>query len=177
MTLVDRVEIGMAGGDKTAIGSAIGTAVKRLRQSQAESKVIVLLTDGRNNAGTVSPPKAAEIAAAFDIKIYTVGAATRGQAPFLVDSVFGERVIHQDVEIDEKTLKMIADRTGGLYFRAEDEAALLAVYDEIDQLERTEITTSSFIEYEERFAAFVAPAVALLLLEVLLLGTRFRKLP
>ena len=177
LTFVDRVEIGMAGADRTAIGSAIGTAVKRLRRSQARSKVIVLLTDGRSNAGTVSPRKAAEIAATFDIKIYTVGAATRGQAPFLVDSVFGERVLHQDVEIDEQTLQAIADRTGGTYFRAEDEAALLAVYDEIDQLEKTEITTSSFIEYDERFVAFVAPAMALLLFEVMLLGTRFRKLP
>lgn len=177
LTLVDRVEIGMAGADRTAIGSAIGIAVKRLRQSQAESKVIVLLTDGRSNAGTVSPQKAAEIAATFDIKIYTVGAATRGKAPFLVDSVFGQRVLHQDAEIDEETLKAIAEQTGGTYFRAEDGAALLAVYDEIDQLEKTEITTSSFVEYEERFVAFVAPAMLLLLLEVILLGTRFRKLP
>ncbi len=175
-TFMDRLEIGMA-GDATAIGSAIGTAVKRLKDSEAKSKVVILLTDGRSNAGALSPAKAAEVAATFGIKIYTIGAGSRGEAPFIVDSFFGKQVVYQDVEIDEETLEKIAGLTGGKYFRAEDEEALGKIYDEIDQLEKTEITMSSYMEYNERFRWFVIPAVALLLLEVVLLGTRFRKLP
>jgi Ca-activated chloride channel family protein len=139
-TFLEQVDIGMA-GDATAIGSALGTAVKRLRDSQAKSKVIILLTDGRNNAGALSPKKAAEIAETFDIKIYAV------------------------------------ERTGGAYFRAEDTSALASIYTEIDELETTEITSNTYMEYNERFRFFVLPAVALLLFEVVLLGTRFRKLP
>jgi Ca-activated chloride channel family protein len=175
-TFLDRVEIGVA-GDATAIGSAIGTAVKRLKESAAKSKVIVLLTDGRSNAGSISPRKAAEVAKTFGVKIYTVGAGTRGQAPFLVQTLFGPQVVHQDVEIDEATLREIAAATGGEYFRAEDTGALAAIYDRIDALEKSEITMKSYMEYDEQFRWFVLPAVALLLVEVVLLGTRFRKLP
>ena len=175
-TFMERVEIGMA-GDATAIGSALGTAVKRLKDSGAESKVIVLLTDGRSNAGSLSPTKAAEVAATFGVKIYTIGAGGLGKAPFIVDSFFGKQVVYQDVEIDEDTLRKIAGLTGGRYFRAEDEQALKKIYEEIDQLEKTEITMSSYMEYNEQFRWFVIPALALLLLEVALLGTRFRKLP
>ena len=175
-TFLERAEIGMA-GDGTAIGSAIGIAVKRLRDSQAKSKIMVLLTDGRNNAGSLSPRQAAEVAQTFGVKIYTVGAGTRGKAPFVVDSFFGKQVVYQNVEIDEETLQEIAAKTGGAYYRAEDKAALGEIYAEIDQLEKTEITTHTYMEYNERFRAFVIPAMGLLLLEVLLLGTRFRKLP
>ncbi len=175
-TFLERVEIGMA-GDATAIGSAIGVAVKRLRDSEARSKVIVLLTDGRNNAGSLSPTKAAEVAETFDIKIYAVGAGARGKAPFIVDSVFGKQVVYESVEIDEASLQQIAARTGGAYYRAEDKAALEEIYAEIDQLEKTEIITDTYMEYNERFRDFVLPALGLVLLEVILLGTRFRKLP
>ncbi|TNF75730.1 MAG: VWA domain-containing protein [Acidobacteria bacterium] len=175
-TFLEQVDIGMA-GDATAIGSALGTAVKRLRDSEAKSKVIILLTDGRNNAGSLSPKKAAEIAETFDVKIYAVGAGTRGKAPFLVDSFFGKQVVYQSVEIDEETLEEIAERTGGAYFRAEDKTALASIYAEIDEMETTEITSNTYMEYNERFRFFVLPAVALLLFEVVLLGTRFRKLP
>ena len=173
---LERVEIGMA-GDGTAIGSALGTAVKRLRDSEAESKVIILLTDGRNNAGALSPRKAAEIAETFDTKVYTVGVGTRGKAPFIVDSLFGKRVVYENVEIDEEMLREISERTGGSYFRAEDGAALAEIYDEIDRLETSEITTESYMEYDERYRRLVLPALGLLLLETVLLGTRFRKLP
>lgn len=173
---LERLEIGMA-GDGTAIGSALGTAVKRLRDSEAESKVIILLTDGRNNAGALSPRKAAEIAQTFDTRVYTIGVGTRGKAPFIVDSLFGKRVIYEDVEIDEEILREIASRTGGSYFRAEDSEALAEIYDEIDRLETSEITTESYMEYDERYRRLVLPALGLLLLETLLLGTRFRKLP
>ncbi len=175
-TFMERLEIGMA-GDATAIGSAVGTAVKRLKESEAKSKVIVLLTDGRSNAGSLSPAKAAEVAATFGIKIYTVGAGGREKAPFIVDSLFGQQVVYQAVEIDEETLRRIASLTGGEYFRAEDERGLQAIYEQIDELEKTEITMSSYMEYNEQFRWFVIPAIALLLLEVVLLGTRFRKLP
>lgn len=175
-TFLEQVEIGMA-GDATAIGSALGTAVKRLRSSEAESKVVILLTDGRSNAGSLSPQKAAEIAETFGIKVYTIGAGTRGKAPFVVDSFFGKQVVYESVEIDEESLRQMAERTGGAYYRAEDKEALKAIYDEIDQLEKTEVTTSTYMEYNERFRIFVFPAMLLLLLEVLLLETRFRKLP
>lgn len=175
-TFLEGIEIGMA-GDATAIGSALGTAVKRLRDSQAESKVIILLTDGRSNAGALSPEKAAEIAETFGIKVYTIGAGTRGKAPFVVDSLFGKQVVYESVEIDEKTLGGIAERTGGRYFRAEDTGALKSIYEEIDEMEKTEIKTSSYMEYNEQYRRFLIPALALLLLEVVLLGTRYRKLP
>lgn len=175
-TFLERVEIGVA-GDATAIGSALGTAVKRLRDSEAESRVIILLTDGRNNAGAIPPVKAAEIARTFGIKVYTIGVGTRGQAPFLVDTIFGRRVIHQNVEIDEKSLEQIAALTGGAYFRAEDTESLARIYDRIDELEKSEITMESYMEYDERFRWFVLPAVGLLLLETVLLGTGLRKLP
>ncbi len=175
-TFLEGIEIGMA-GDATAIGSALGTAVKRLRDSQADSKVIILLTDGRSNAGALSPQKAAEIAATFGIKVYTIGAGTRGKAPFVVDSLFGKQVVYESVEIDEETLREIAERTAGLYFRAEDTDALKSIYEEIDEMEKTEIQTSSYMEYNEQFRRFLIPALALLLLEVVLLGTRYRKLP
>jgi len=175
-TFLDQVEIGMA-GDGTAIGSAVGTAVKRLKDSKAKSKVLILLTDGRNNAGILSPKKAAEVAQTFGVKIYAIGAGTRGQAPFIVEGLFGPQVTYQNVEIDEDTLKDMAQRTGGAYYRAEDQEALRSIYERIDQLEKTEITMNTFMEYNERFRWFVLPALGLLVLEAALLGTRFRKIP
>ncbi|MEM9292951.1 MAG: VWA domain-containing protein [Acidobacteriota bacterium] len=175
-TLLEDIEIGMA-GDGTAIGSALGVAVKRLQDSKADSKVIVLLTDGRNNAGVLAPTKAAEVAAAFGIKVYTIGAGAQGQAPFLVDTFFGRQVVYEDVEIDEETLRTIAETTGGKYFRAEDDDALLTIYREIDELETTEITLDTYTQYDERFDWFVLPALTLLLLEVGLLSTVLRRLP
>jgi len=175
-TFLERVDIGVA-GDATAIGSGLATAVKRLKDSPAKSKVVILLTDGRSNAGPIAPRTAAEIARTYGIKVYAVGAGTRGPAPFLVETVFGRRVVYQDVEIDEQGLREIAALTGGEYFRAEDRQALEGVYEEIDRLEKTEITMQSYMEYNERFRWFVLPALALLVGEVLLLGTRFRKLP
>lgn len=175
-TFLDGLEIGMA-GDATAIGSALGTAVRRLKDSQAKSKVVVLLTDGRSNAGSVLPQSAAEAAAAFGIKVYTIGAGTRGKAPFLQEGLFGMQPVYQDVEIDEKTLKNIADTTHGAYFRAEDVKALGEIYEKIDALEKTEIKSMSYLEYNEQFSLFVWAALFLLLAEVVLLGTRYRKIP
>ncbi len=175
-TLLDGVEIGMA-GDATAIGSAVGVAVKRLQNSPAESKVVVLLTDGRNNAGIIAPRTAAEIAQTLGIKIYAIGAGTRGKAPFLVQTPLGPQVVYENVEIDEEMLQEMSEMTGGAYFRAEDVSALAGIYEQIDKLEKTEITTDSYLEFDDRFAWFVVPALVLLLLEVVLLNTRFRVLP
>lgn len=175
-TFLEDIDIGMA-GDSTAIGSAVGVAAKRLKDSEAESKVIVLLTDGRNRTGALTPLKAAEVAETLGIKLYTIGAGSRGEAPFLVSTIFGRQVQYQNVEIDEDTLIAMAERTGGSYYRAEDKEALKAIYDQIDRLERTEITMDTFTEYDERFQGFVLAALALLALEVVLLGTRFRKVP
>lgn len=175
-TFLEQIEIGMA-GDDTAIGSAVGVAVKRLKDSEAKSKVIILLTDGRNNTGVLSPLKAAEVAETFGVKLYTIGAGGREPAPVIVPTAFGPRLLYDDVEIDEETLTAMAEQTGGAYYRAEDEQALQAIYDQIDRLEKTEITQETYTEYDERFHGFVVPALALLVLEVVLLGTRFRKLP
>jgi Ca-activated chloride channel family protein len=175
-TFLDGLEIGMA-GDSTAIGSALGTAVRRLKDSQAKSKIVVLLTDGRSNAGSLLPQSAAEAAAAFGIKVYTIGAGTRGKAPFLQQGLFGSQPVYQDVEIDETTLQAIATTTQGAYFRAEDETALDAIYGKIDALEKTEIKSMSYLEYNEEFSLFVWAALLLLLTEIALLGTRYRKIP
>ena len=110
-----KLDIGMA-GDSTAIGSAIGIAVKRLKDLKSDSKLIILLTDGRNNAGNLAPLQAAQTAKAFGIKIHTIGVGTRGKAPFLVNSIFGQRYVYQEVDIDEDTLKEISQVTGGQYF-------------------------------------------------------------
>ncbi len=175
-TFLEQVEIAMA-GQGTAIGSGLGTAVKRLKDSQAKSKVIILLTDGRNNAGALNPTQAAEVAKTFGIKIYTIGAGTRDKAPFLVDSLFGQQVVWEPVDIDEPMLEAIARTTGGAYYRAQDREALASIYEQIDRLEKTEITAHTYMEYNELFRWFVVPALGLLFLEVGLLGTRLRKLP
>ncbi len=175
-TFLERLEIGMA-GDATAIGDAVGTAVKRLRDSDAKSKVVILLTDGRSNAGALNPMTAAEVAETLGVKIYAIGAGARGQAPFLVETRLGPQVLYENVEIDEETLRAMSERTGGAYYRAEDLRALAEIYEEIDRLERTEITMESYMEYDEKYAWLVIPAIVLLLLEVGLLQTRLRKLP
>lgn len=176
MSFLDRVEIGMA-GDGTAIGSALGVSVNRMRELEAKSKIIILLTDGRNNFGRLDPMDAAEIAKTYDIKVYTIGAGTRGEVPFLVDTFFGKRYIYQRVDLDEDTLMKIASLTGGKYYRATDTKSLEDIYKEIDQLEKTEAKVKEFMEYEELFAYFLLPGIFLILMEVGLANTRFRKIP
>lgn len=173
---LEQVDIGMA-GDSTAIGQGLGTAINRLKKSQAKSKVIILLTDGVNNAGTLAPKQAAEIAQSFGIKIYAIGAGSRDKAPFIVDSIFGKQVAYEDVQIDEETLKAVAQTTGGAYFRAEDEKALQEVYEQINAMEKTEIKMNAYLEYNEEYPWFVGAALGLLLVEVILLGTWLRKIP
>ena len=176
LEFLNRLEIGMA-GDATAIGSALGVAVKRMKDLTAKSKVVVLLTDGRNNAGRIPPQKAAEIAKTFGVKVYTVGVGTQGKAPFLVDTVFGKQFIYQQVDIDEETLTSIARTTEAKYFRATDTNDLRKIYDEIDHLEKTEVKVKEYTEYNEIFHYFLAFAIVVVLIEMILANTRLRTVP
>lgn len=164
--------------DGTAIGMGLATAVNRLRTSTAKSKVIILLTDGENNSGEIDPITAAQAAQAFGIKIYTIGAGTRGTAMYpQQDPFFGKRYHPVEVKIDEKSLRKIADLTGGSYYRATDTKSLEAIYQVIDELEKTEIQVKEYTRYTELFYYLVALGLFLLLIEVVLSQTRFRKIP
>ena len=176
LNFLDQVEIGMA-GDSTAIGSALGTCVNRLKERESKSKVIILLTDGRSNAGSLSPQTAAEIAETYSIKTYTVGVGTAGEVPFLVDTIFGKKYMYQRVDLDEETLKEIAAVTGGSYFKATDTEALEEIYKKIDKLEKTKVEVKEYMEYEELFGWFLLSALLCILIEVTLRNTRFRKIP
>lgn len=175
--LLDKVDIGMI-EDGTAVGMAITNAVNRLRDSTIKSKIIVLLTDGVNNAGKIDPVTAAKAAKALGIKIYTIGAGKPGGAMYPVeDPIFGKRYVKIDTEIDEMLLKNIADETGGLYFRAKDKEGLAEIYKTIGQLEKTKIETKEYANYTEIAGFFILPGFALLLLEIILARTLFAKIP
>jgi Ca-activated chloride channel family protein len=177
LSFLDTVEIGII-EDGTAIGTALVTSVNRLRDSTAESKMIILLTDGCNNAGKIDPLTAAEIARTMDIKVYTIGAGMRGHAlyPF-EDPIFGKRYVKIPTEIDEEILTDIASKTGGEYYRATDPEGLEAIYRRISEMEKTTIETKDFMKYNELFVWFLFPGLATLVLEMILTNTRFRKLP
>lgn len=177
LQFLKKVEIGMI-EDGTAIGSAIGTCVNRLRESDAKSKVIILLTDGRNNAGEIDPLTAAEIAKTLKMKIYTIGAGTKGLAPFPTTDFFGNKVLKPvKVDVDDKILTEIAKMTGGMYFRATDTESLKEIYAEIDALEKTKVEVKQYTEYKELSPYFTLPAFGLFVLEIILANTRFRKIP
>jgi len=174
---LERVEIG-AIEDGTAVGSAISSSLNRLKDTEAKAKVIVLLTDGVNNAGKISPLTAAEAAKALGVKIYTIGAGTKGLAPYPVRGLFGQKGYRNiKVEIDEKTLKKIARMSGGKYFRATDAKSLKNIYREIDALEKTPIEETGFQQYKELFSRLVVSALSLLMLEIFLSNTVLRRLP
>jgi Ca-activated chloride channel family protein len=174
---LDQAKVGMI-EDGTAIGSALATAVNRLRPSTARSKFVVLLTDGQNNAGRITPQTAADAAAAIGIKVYTIGAGTRGLAPYPTQDFFGNKVYRpMQVDIDEEVLKKIAATTHGRYFRATDTASLREVYDEIDRAEKTAFEAPEFLDYRELYPFLAWPALALVLAEIALAETVLRKLP
>ena len=174
---LDRAKVGMI-EDGTAIGSGLATAVNRLRASTAKSKFVVLLTDGQQNAGRITPETAAEAAAAIGIRVYTVGAGTRGLAPFPMQDMFGNKVYRPvPVDIDEKTLERVAQATHGRYFRATDTKSLHDIYAEIDRGEKTPFEAPEFLDYHELYPWLVWPALALVLAEVALGETVLRKLP
>ena len=164
--------------DGTAIGMAIANAVDRLRYSKAKSKIIILLTDGMNNSGSIDPVTAAKIAQAFDIKIYTIGVGTRGKAPFPeYNPIFGKRYVFREVDIDEQTLQKVAQITGGKYFRATNAGALQRIYQTIDKLEKTKINVKEYINYNEIFYWFLGAGIILLLLVFILENFVFVTIP
>lgn len=167
LNLFQDVKTGML-EDGTAIGLGLATSVQRLKDSEAVSKVVILLTDGDNNSGSIAPITAAEIAKEFGVRVYTIGVGTRGSAPFPFTDPFG-RTVYQDVEvrINEALLKEMAEMTDGKYFRATDNAALEAVYAEIDQMERSKIDVTEYRKRKEEFMPFAALALLLVLAEVL----------
>jgi len=159
LNFTDEIEIIDREHDGTAIGMAIANSINRLRESEAKSKTIILLSDGSNNQGELEPITAAELAAKFDIKIYTVAAGTHGLAPYPVSDAWGRQVIQKvQVDVDEESLKEIADITGGQFFRATDNKSLQKVYEAIDALERTEIEVTEYQNYTELYSWFTIPA-------------------
>lgn len=164
--------------DGTAIGMGLATAVNRIKESKADSKVIILLTDGVNNRGDVGPVTAAEIASGLGIRVYTIGVGSKGTAPIPVQDMFG-RTITRDmpVEIDEEVLGKIAETTGGTYFRATDNNKLREIYQEIDQMEKTRLDIKHFSKNKEEYFPFLLAAMIILLVEVLLRYTIFRTIP
>jgi len=174
---LERLNLGTV-EDGTAIGSGLTAALNRVRDLKSKSKIVILMTDGQNNAGKVPPLTAAEAAQALKVKVYTIGVGTRGQAPMPYRDVFGvKRYALQPVDIDEETLKKIADMTSGKYYRADSSATLRNIYAEIDQLEKTEVEVKKYQQYRELFPWLVLPGLTLLLLEVILSHTVWRKLP
>lgn len=175
LNLLKDVECGMI-DDGTAIGHGIATAVSRLKDSQAKSKVIILLTDGTNNRGEIAPVTAAEIAKSFGIRVYTIAVGTIGEAPYPHPYTPGG-FINIPVEIDEKTLTQIAQITGANYFRATNTKALKGIYEEIDQLEKTKISVQTYNKKTEEFGLFAMGALLLLLLELLMRYTILKNIP
>jgi Ca-activated chloride channel family protein len=174
---LERVNIG-ALDDGTAIGSAIAASVNHLRASSAKSKVVILLTDGVNNTGKISPFAAAEAARALGIKIYTIGVGVRGKAPIPVkDQAGNTHLILAPVDVDEKSLQQIADETGGRFYRATDTDSLRKIYGEINQLEKTPHTVQKFEHYEDLYLWVLIPAFAILMIGAILQHTLLRRLP
>ncbi len=177
LRLLDDVQIGDI-KDGTAIGMAIGNALNRLKDIPGESRVVALLTDGMNNTGVLDPLTAASLARSLGVRIYTIGAGTKGKAPYPVEHpLFGRRVEYVEVDLDEETLQAIADSTGGLYFRATDSESLSRIYDRIDALEKTRVEIEEYVEYQDLGAVMLWPALALLVLEVLATSTWLRRWP
>lgn len=178
-TLLGRIRSGLI-EDGTAIGNGLATAINRLRESEAKSKVIILLTDGVNNRGEIAPLTAAEIAKAQGIRVYTIGVGTEGMAPYPTVDIFGRLTgdtIMAKVEIDEKVLSEIAEMTGGKYFRATDKAKLQAIYDQINQLEKSKVEVTEHITYNELFLGWALAGLLLLLAEFLLANLVFKRIP
>ncbi len=174
---LDRVKIGMM-EDGTAVGSGISSALNRLKDTDSKEKVIILLTDGINNAGRISPLAAAEAARALKTKVYTIGAGSKGYAPYPFEDMFGN-VVYQRIKIplDEETLTKIAEKTDARYFRATDTESLRKIYKEIDMLEKTPIEERGYVQYKELFWIFLIPGLILLILEIILTTTILREIP
>ncbi|MGL4293436.1 MAG: vWA domain-containing protein [Bacteroidales bacterium] len=178
LNLLKDVNTELIDGNATAIGNGLATAINRIKDGQAKSKTIILLTDGTNNAGDIAPVTAAEIAKTFGIRVYTIGVGTEGTAPFPAMTPYGT-MVYQDmkVDIDENTLTEMAIATGGKYFRATDKGKLKGIFEEIDQMEKTKISTREYSKKEEEYLPFALLAFALLLVHILLRNTLLRTIP
>lgn len=163
--------------DGTAIGLGLANAVSRIKDSQAKSKVIILLTDGVNNTGEIAPVTAAEIAKTFGVRVYTIGVGTQGEAPYPIPTAFDVQYQNIPVEIDEAVLKQIAATTGGQYFRATDNASLKEIYSEIDKMEKTKISVQEFSKKQEEYKNWAILIFVLLLLELFLRNTVLKSIP
>ncbi len=177
LEMMNELDVGVI-EDGTAIGTALAMAVNRLKDTTAKSKVIILLTDGQNNRGELSPETAAEVARTIGVRIYAIGVGAHGEAPFVVDHPFAGRQRRMvPVEIDEEMLQSVAEMTGGRYFRATNNQALRDIYKEIGELEQTKIEERIYTDYEERYTDFLFPGLGLIFLELLLSTTLFRRFP
>ncbi len=176
LNLLNDIEFGMI-EDGTAIGLGLATSVNRLKDSESQSRVVILLTDGTNNRGQIAPLTAADMARSYGIRVYTVGVGTKGMAPTPVQTQFGIRMQNLPVDIDEKTLTEIAAMTGGQYFRAQDTEGLRQVYEEIDEMEKYLISVQNVTQRQEMFLPFAMVALALILFELLLRRTWLRNIP
>ena len=177
---LERLQLGTIDDSRTAIGSALSTAINRLRELKSKSKIVILMTDGQNNSGKVAPLTVAEAAPKLRVKVYTIGVGTRGEAPMPAGrNPFTGEIVYQmrPVDIDEDTLQKIASMTGGKYYRADNAQRFQAIYGEIDKLEKTEAEVKKFSHHNELFGWIIAPGLGLLLLEVLLRHTIWRRLP
>ena len=175
--MLKEVEVGVI-EDGTAIGTALAMAVNRLKETEAKSKIIILLTDGQNNRGEIDPVTAAEVAEAVDVRTYTIGVGAYGEAPFIIDHPFAGRQRRMvPVEIDEDMLREVAEKTGGQYFRATNKDALSTIYKQIGELEKTKVEERIYTDFSERYHEFLWPAFGILLLEILLSTTRLRRFP
>jgi Ca-activated chloride channel family protein len=163
--------------DGTAIGNGLATAVARMKDSDAKSRVVILLTDGVNNRGEITPQMAAEIAKTYGIRVYTIGVGANGMAPYPVMTPWGVEVQNVKVEIDEDLLSEIADATGGRYFRATDNTKLAEIYSDINKMEKARTTVDSFPVYKELFGTYALLALLALLLELLFNWFVIRRLP
>ncbi len=177
INLLNQIESGMI-NDGTAIGNGLATAVARLKESKAKSKVVILLTDGVNNSGQIAPATAAELAKSLGVKVYTIGIGTEGTAPYPAYDAWGNITFQQaKVEIDEDILREIASGTGGRYYRATSNDKLKAIYDEINALEKTKIDVQNFISYQERFSLFVLIGILLLVVEMIIKHLYLKQIP
>jgi len=174
--ILDRLKIGAA-GPSTAIGDAIGISLKRLEDIESKSNIIILLTDGKSNSGELSWQDAAKIAAKRKVKIYTIGVGTKGEAPFLVDGLFGQRYVYQKVDVDLEALKDIANQTDAAFFEATDIAALEQIYQMINRLETTKVDVQKWVEYNEWYPPILTTGLILFLIYLLLINTRFLRIP
>nr|WP_319492812.1 VWA domain-containing protein [uncultured Desulfobacter sp.] len=174
--MLDHLKIGAA-GPNTAIGDALGISLKRLEDIQSKSNIIILLTDGKSNAGELSWQEAAKIAAQRNVKIHTIGVGSKGKAPFLVNGLFGQQYVYRQVDMDWDALDSIAKQTGGTFFKAKDTESLESIYKMIDSMEKTKVKVDKWVDYKELYSLFLIPGLLLYLACLVLGSTRLIELP